>query len=484
MRSRLLVSAILLSLPAFVHAQTATPVWQYAHANSSTGQSSEISAYDAEAGELWIVGGTGIEILGWADNTVVATGRPSCPDVGLPNSIAIRAGLVAATYNARADEIDGWLCLFDAATRNVLAKIQVGATPDMATFTQNGQHLLVANEAERVRGGNPVTEIADPPGSVTIIPLRGKQPQLDRIKTVGFPTSLPGIRIAPGRTATADVEPEYITVGKDSKTAWVTLQENNAIAEIDVRAGLLRNVTSLGTKSYNSEINAIDPNDSDLIATLQPVPVRSLYQPDAVADYRAADGRVYLVMANEGDARSDDSDVKRAADGSTPLFSPATLVDPLLRRLNVSTIDTTIPTDLVGFGARSFSIRTTDGELVYDSGKLLDQKAIELQIYADNRSDDKGVEPEGVAIGRVGDRTLAFIGLERPIVSAVAMFDITDPLRVQLIDFIVGSSANLNSTKDDKSPEGLTTFEQDGKLYLAVSHEVSHTTTLYEISTP
>ena len=482
MRSRLLASAILLSLPAFVHAQTATPVWQYSHTNSTNGQSSEISAYDAEAGGLWVVGGTGIEILGWAGNTVVATGRPSCPDVGLPNSIAIRAGLVAATYNARAGEINGWLCLFDAATRNLQAKIQVGATPDMATFTQNGQHLLVANEAERVRGGDPVTEIADPPGSVTIIPLRGKQPQLDGIKTVGFPASLPGIRVAPGRTATADVEPEFITVSKDSKTAWVTLQENNAIAEIDVRAGLLRKVTSLGTKSYDSAVNAIDPNDNGT-ATLQPVPVRSLYQPDAVADYLAADGRVYLVMANEGDARSDDSDVKRAAAGSSPLCSPAT-VDPLLQRLNVSTIDTTCPNDLVGFGARSFSIRTTDGELVYDSGKLLDQKAIDLQIYADSRSDDKGVEPEGVAIGHVGDRTLAFIGLERPSVSAVAMFDITDPLRVKLIDFIVGSSANLNSSKNDVSPEGLTTFEQDGKLYLAVSHEVSHTTTLYEISAP
>lgn len=483
MRSRLLATAILLSLPALAHAQTATPVWQYAHPNSTTGQSSEISAYDEEEGELWVVGGTGIEVLDWAGSTVAPVARPTCPDVGLPNSIAIRAGLVAATFNARPGEINGWLCLFDAETRTLLQTIQVGATPDMVAFTPNGQHLLIANEAERVRAGSPAAEVADPAGTVTIVPLRGKQPQLDGIRTVGFPASLPGIRVAPGRTATNDVEPEYITVSKDSKTAWVTLQENNAIAEIDVRAGRLRNVTSLGTKSYNSEVNAIDPFDSDGIPLLQPVPVRSLYQPDAIADYRAADGRVYLVMANEGDARSDDSDVKRAGTGSSPLFAPAT-VDPLLQRLNVSTIDTTVPTDLVGFGGRSFSIRTTGGELVYDSGKLLDQQAIDLGIYADNRSDDKGVEPEGVALAKVGDRTLAFIGMERATVSAVAMFDITDPLRVRFIDFIVGSSVNLNSATSDVSPEGLTAFEQDGKVYLAVSHEVSHTTTLYEISAP
>jgi DNA-binding beta-propeller fold protein YncE len=483
MRSRLLTSAILLSLPALAHAQTATPVWQYAHTNSTTGQSSEISAYDSEQGDLWVLGGTGIEVLDWAGSTVVPVARPTCPDVGLPNSIAIREEVVAATFNARPGETNGWLCLFDAETRTLRRKIQVGATPDMVTFTQNGQHLLVANEAERIRGGDPVAEIADPPGSVTIIPMRGQQPQIDAISTVGFPASLPGIRVAPGRTATNDVEPEYITVSKDSKTAWVTLQENNAIAEIDIRAGKLRKVTSLGTKSYNSEVNAIDPFDSDAIPDLQPVPVRSLYQPDAIADYRAADGRVYLVMANEGDARSDDSDVKRAASGGSALFAPE-VVDPLLQRLNVSTIDTTSPTDLVGFGARSFSIRTTGGELVYDSGKQLDQKAIDLGIYADSRSDDKGVEPEGVALAKLGDRTLAFIGMERPTVSAVAMFDITDPLRVRFIDFIVGSAANLGSTKSDVSPEGLTTFEQDGKLFLAVSHEVSHTTTLYQISAP
>ena len=64
------------------------------------------------------------------------------------------------------------------------------------------------------------------------------------------------------------------------------------------------------------------------------------------------------------------------------------------------------------------------------------------------------------------------------------LLQLTGEFMVQRIDFIVGSAANLNSTKSDVSPEGLTTFEQDGRTYLAVSHEVSHTTTLYEISAP
>jgi hypothetical protein len=111
---------------------------------------------------------------------------------------------------------------------------------------------------------------------------------------------------------------------------------------------------------------------------------------------------------------------------------------------------------------------------VWDSGKLLDQEAIDRGVYADSRSDDKGVEPEGVALARIGERTIAFIGMERTTSSAVALFDITDPRDVFFLDFIVG----LN----DVSPEGLTTFERDGKQYLAVAHEVSHSTTLYEIS--
>ena len=479
MKVTTVAAAIFAALPFAAMAQVATPVWQYQHPNVlGVGQlSSEIAAYDAERGALWVVGGPGIQVLTWAAGTVTASASISCTGAGTPNSIAIRAGLVAATFNAVAPAVNGTLCLFDAESRELLQTITVGATPDMVVFTQNGQHLLVANEAERIRGGSPVVEIADPPGTVTIIPMKGKQPQVTRIVTIGFPASLPGIRTAPGRTATNDIEPEYITTSKDSKTAWVTLQENNAIAEIDIRAGTLTRVTSLGTKSYNSDVNAIDPLDNDGAGPLRAVAVRSLYQPDSIADYRAADGNVYLVMANEGDARSDDSDVNRAS-----IVYPALSTTDERRRLNISTLDSTGGDDLVGIGARSFSIRTTAGELVYDSGKILDQKALDLGIYADSRSDDKGVEPEGVALAKMGDRTIAFIGMERPTISAVAMFDITDPLQVQFIDFIVGSATNLGSNKNDVSPEGLTVFERDGVLHLAVSHEVSHTTTVYQIT--
>ena len=126
------------------------------------------------------------------------------------------------------------------------------------------------------------------------------------------------------------------------------------------------------------------------------------------------------------------------------------------------------------FGARSFSIRDENGNLAYDSGNILDAEAIARLIYDDGRSDDKGVEPEGVALIEIGGRTLAFIGLERTTTSAVAIFDITDPNNVSYLDMIVGSG--------DVSPEGLLAYSDGDDHYLAVAHEVSNTTTLYHLA--
>jgi hypothetical protein len=128
---------------------------------------------------------------------------------------------------------------------------------------------------------------------------------------------------------------------------------------------------------------------------------------------------------------------------------------------------------LYAAGARSFSIRDEDGNLVYDSGDILDKKAAELGIYDDGRSRDKGVEPEGVALLKISGRTYAFIGLERTLKGAVAVFDITEPAQSVFLDMIV--------TDGDLSPEGLAAYHFRGDNYLAIANEVSRTTTLYKI---
>lgn len=164
-----------------------------------------------------------------------------------------------------------------------------------------------------------------------------------------------------------------------------------------------------------------------------------LYQPDTIATYEHR-GRVYLVMVNEGDARDngsgDSEDDRRGSAGSA-------------------------------------AVKYVPDGMVFDSGSRLDRAAIRLGIYDDGRSDNKGVEPEGLALLRVKGRTLAFIGLERTLKSAFAVYDITDPKKVRFLDTIV--------SEGDVSPEGLKAFRADRGYYLAVANEVSDTTSLFRL---
>jgi hypothetical protein len=169
-------------------------------------------------------------------------------------------------------------------------------------------------------------------------------------------------------------------------------------------------------------------------------------------------------MANEGDFREDDGD--RSAASNFGATAP-------LANLRVSNTDSSTG-NLFAAGARSFSIRGADGNLIYDSGDILDKQAHLRGIYDDGRSRDKGVEPEGVDLMEIGGRLYAFIGLERTTQGAVAIFDITDPENSSFVDMIV--------TAGDVSPEGLKAFSKDGKYYLAIANEVSNTTTLYSLT--
>jgi len=192
--------------------------------------------------------------------------------------------------------------------------------------------------------------------------------------------------------------------------------------------------------------------------------------PDGIAAYQWND-ETYLVMANEGDYREDDGD-RSAAGAASPL-----------NNLRVSNTDSS-PGNLYAAGARSFSIRDKTGNLVYDSGDILDKAAAGLiptstvtvatSIYDDARSRDKGVEPEGVALLKLGSKTYAFIGLERTLKSAVAIFDVTNPEDVSFVDMIV--------TDGDLAPEGLAAYKYKGETYLAISNEaVPSKTTLYRL---
>lgn len=444
-----------------------TKLWTYNHAATSVvGQTSEISAFDSVTNSLWVAGVAGVDVLNATNGSLI--GHIDTTAFGSINSVAIHNGIAAFAIESTVDRTaPGVIKFFDTTTRSLSAGINsvtVGALPDMLTFTPDGSKLLVANEATPTVYGNPAL---DPAGSVSIINMA--------TRSVVATAGLSGVATSGSylRTTTGmDFEPEYIAVNAAGTKAYVSLQEANGMGVLDLNTNSFASVIGLGAKDFNVAANAIDPNDRDYLVgstgptktELRTVAVKGLYQPDGMAAYQAGN-KTYIVMANEGDTREDDGDKARASTIS------GTTND--LKRLNISAPDSS-PGNLVTFGARSFSIRDEAGNIVFDSGKQLDAEAIARGIYDDTRSDDKGVEPEGVELMTIGGRTYAFIGLERTTKAAVAIYDVTDPSSASFMDMIV--------TDGDIAPEGIKGFTAGGVHYLAIANEVSNTTTVYSLA--
>ncbi|MEY6433313.1 choice-of-anchor I family protein [Thioalkalicoccus limnaeus] len=474
--------------------------------------------------------------------TVFANGQ------GIVNSVAVHAGLVAAAVEAVPRTDPGRVVFFDAAGEeglSFLADVEVGALPDALTFTPDGKRVLVANE------GEPNDDYTiDPEGSVSIIDLPKDIARLtqDQVRTATFTKFNdveldPAIRIfgpaapvAEGaeatRTVAQNLEPEWITVSKDGRTAWVALQENNAIAVLDIAAGEFTAIHALGFKDHLLPGNELDVSDRDNQINITNWPVFGMYQPDTIANYQYR-GRNYIVTANEGDARDWDgySEVSRfrALSGSVPICADSerfnaffanndmgiTNLDQLRDNSNMGRLNVTIEDglrrdadgkplcyeDIYAFGARSFSIWNDELELVWDSGSEFERITAEVypEFFNSNhrensfetRSDDKGPEPEGVVLAKLWGRDYAFIGLER--VGGVMIYDITNPYAPQFVQYFNNRDFGFDPTDDNERPfagdlgaEGLIVIEASkspvpGVPLLVVANEVSGTTTLFRI---
>lgn len=473
----------------------------------------EINAYDPSSQRLFVVNAN--------DNSldVLDLSNPSNPtqitqislDIfgGNANSVAVKNGVVAVAVANSNSQDPGQVVLLDI-DGNFLNSLTVGALPDMVTFTPDGTRILVANE------GEPSDDYSvDPEGSVSIIDLYNGVANAT-VTTAGFQAfndqidalRQQGVRIfGPNATVAQDLEPEFITVSADSQTAYVTLQENNAIAVVDIYSGTVTDILPLGFKDHNLPGNALDASNEDGSINIQNWPVFGMYQPDAIASYDLY-GKTYLVTANEGDSRDYDgfSEEVRVAD---IILDPDAFPDAAelqkpenLGRLKVTNTlgDTDGDGDfdqLFAFGGRSFSIWDDDGNLVFDSGDDFERITAFLlpdefnstndeNGSFDDRSDDKGPEPEGVAVGAIDDQTYAFIGLER--IGGVMVYNISDPTQpffVQYINTRDFSGDPLAGTAGDLGPEGLTFISAedspDGAPLLVVSNEISGSTTVFAI---
>lgn len=492
---------------------------------ASSATASEVPAFDAASGRLYVVAASTVNVYQLADDGALTPLQSISPGfdvpagtVAAPNSVAIKNGLVAIAYEIK-DAVtgahhEGKVAFLDAATGADLGAIGVGALPDMLIFTPDGMTLLVANEGEPNGYGQPTS--VDPLGSVSIIDLSAGV-SAATVRTAGFEgfdaqkaeLQAAGVRIfGPGASVAQDLEPEYITVTPDGRTAVVTLQEANAIAMVDIASATVTSIVPLGAKDFSLPGQGFDASDRDVNGTsagggkvnIQNWPVFGLYQPDAIASYTVG-GQTYHVMANEGDSRSYTgySEEVRVGDASyvldpTAFPDAATLKLPAnLGRLQLTraTGDTDGDGDIdriESFGARSFSIRDSEGRLVFDSGDQFERitAAQSPTLFNsegsvagfDTRSDNKGPEPEGVVLGVIDGHTYAFIGLER--IGDVIVYDVTRPDRPEFIDYV-----NLS---EDRGVEGLAFVSAEdsptGKPLLITAAEVSNTVSVYEINVP
>ena len=474
----------------------------------------EINAYDPDSQRLFVVNSNAvtIDILDLSDPTnPTKIGEIDATAFGAgANSVAVKDGIVAVAIENEVVTDNGKVVFFDA-DGEFLGEVVVGALPDMVTFTPDGTQVLVANEGEPDDG-------VDPEGSISIIDLSNGVDNAT-VETADFTAfdgqeadlRAEGVRIFPDATFSQDAEPEYIAVSPDGTQAFVSLQENNAVAVVDIANKAVTDIIGLGVKDHSVEGNGIDASDRDDAINIDTYPVFGLFMPDAIASYEFG-GVNYFVTANEGDARDEDARVKDLVLDPTAFPNAAELqLEENLGRLEVSTIDGDTDGDgdfdaLYAYGARSFTIFDAEGNLVFDSGDDFEQITADLipEFFNstndengsfDSRSDAKGPEPEGVVIGEVDGRTFAFIGLER--VGGIMVYDITNPAEASFVDYLNNrnfdveaelADGSTNPAVGDLGPEGLTFISADdsptGAALLAVSNEVSGTTTIYEFAAP
>ncbi len=471
----------------------------------------EIVAHDPGTQRLFVVNAdaTTVDVLDIANpSTPTRVGTIDAGTIGASaNSVAVADGIVAVAIEAEDAQADGQVAFFNAGDLGLITTVTVGALPDMVTFTPDGKHVLVANE------GEPSDDYAtDPEGSVSLIDLSAgvnaaTATHLDFRDFNGRKAELraAGARIfGPGASVAEDLEPEYITVSEDGDRAWVSLQENNALAEIDLTEPAITAVRGLGAKDHSLPGNEIDGNNDDGVNIAQR-PVFGLYQPDAVASFRIG-GTDYVITANEGDAREYDAFEEETEVGDVTLdptaFPNAAGVQAAIGPLKITSALGDEDGDgdydaLYAFGARSFSIWSDDG-LVADSGS--DFARITAARYGesfnndndendgDSRSDNKGSEPEALDVGEVDGATYAFIGLER--MGGIMVYEVTDPDTPRFVEYVnnrdLGGDPEAG-TAGDLGPEGIvfipaTASPVDAPL-LAVGNEVSGSTTLYRIDT-
>ena len=324
------LAAAVLLLPLSAHAWwfqpeiTLTPIGTYESGIFDEG-AAEIVAYDPRTVQVFVVNANDgtvdvLDIRNPTQPTLVASidVTAAADSLGAANSVAVANGVLAVAVERNPKQQNGIVAFYSTHTLELLGTVDVGALPDMVTFTPDGKRLLVANE------GEPDDDyVVDPEGSISVIDLR-RGIHRARVRTADFldyndhkdALIAAGVRIfGPNATVAQDLEPEYIALSADGRTAYVALQEANALAIVNVRRAKVVDIVALGTKDHSLPGNELDASNRDDGINIRNWPVVGMYQPDAIASYSVW-GKTFIVSANEGDSRDYDgfSEEERVGD--------------------------------------------------------------------------------------------------------------------------------------------------------------------------
>lgn len=495
--------------------------WAYA-INGQSGKLAAIPLAGLTAG-AHVEALTGTEI----DVKALVEAEDSTFQYGDMTSVAISpdSTTLAAALQAQGSNDAGRVALFtceEDGTLTLEALVETGAQPDMVTFAGDGV-VLTADEGEPREGYG--ENIADPKGSVTVVDVEAQESTVvdfSAFDSQRDQLAEDGIVLKKGSAPSVDLEPEYIAVSGGK--AYVTLQENNAIAVLDIESQAFEGVYSAGFEDHSTTAIDLDKKDD----AYDPQTYESLLgirMPDGIAAF-TVEGATYLVTANEGDAREwgdeDQGTFYLSEDerdfGEEGVTSPTGAITAENSGLEGKVVffktedfDGLDPEKDYVFGGRSFTVfqATENGlEEVFTSGD--DFEALTAQYVPeyfnasndnavlDDRSGKKGPEAESVTVGTVDGKTYAFVALERT--GGVMAYDVTDPEAITFVNYVntrdfgttVEGSEEYEDGELDKwvtggdvAPEGLLFLDAasspNGEPLLLAACEVSGTVAVYQL---
>ena len=502
----------------------------------------EIVAFDPFTQQMFVVNGVDdtVDIVDVSDPSapVLVTQVDLSAYGAEPTSVAVQRRVVAVALRAE-PKTDPGKVVFLETDGTVIDAVTVGALPDMVTFSKDASMAFVANEGEpndeyTVDPEGSLSIISLYKGANVPKAAAPKVGLVLDVATADFNdfdsewNSLwgAGVRLfGPGASVSQDLEPEYITYDEATGLAVVSLQENNAFAIVDADTAEVIEILPLGTKLHTFEGFGLDPSDRDGAIDIDEWPVAGFFMPDGIASFNrghrmmAVDGktmmvpRLFVLSANEGDSRdyegfSEEARVKDLILDTRWLRRfPDLQDDENLGRLKTTTVDGDWGGDgdhdrIYSFGARSMTVweivPRLDAKVAPPNVRLrfMADTGSEFEVNTaaevpalfnsqgaadsfDERSDDKGPEPESVVIGVVDGRVLAFVGLER--IGGFMVYDVTNPRLPTYVEYVPAAAGDI-------SPEGLefmpARVSPTGNDLLLVANEVSGTVAVYEITLP